>query len=169
MPPVSRRRRSWRNPALSSGMWLRSSSLRINRLRGTRGRSRASTEIDCRIRFGSTRLAPKRSFGPLSGDRRVGGHHVAVAGVRNAKSAMKRHLRPGWRDSCRSRVFQSLLRLRRWWANPSTSCSGPISNASQIRSSVNNVIGRPASIICQWRTLKPQEIMSSWVSLRSTR
>jgi len=26
---------------------------------------------------------------------------------------------------------------------------------------------RPASIICQWRTLKPKEIMSSWVSLCS--
>ena len=34
-------------------------------------------------------------------------------------------------------------------------------NASQIRNIVNTVMGRPASIICQWRTLNPKEIMSS--------
>ena len=37
------------------------------------------------------------------------------------------------------------------------------SSASQILNSVVSVIGRPASICCQWRAEKPNEIMSSWL------
>ena len=46
------------------------------------------------------------------------------------------------------------LDLRRWCASPSTNRSGEVPNASQIRSSVIKVIGRPASIICQVASIK---------------
>jgi len=44
--------------------------------------------------------------------------------------------------------------------------------ALQMRSNVRTVIERPASICCQWRAEKPNEIMSSWLYpcfLRSSR
>jgi len=58
-------------------------------------------------------------------------------------------------------------RLRRWCERPVRSSSGCNSKASATRSRVIMVIGRPASIICQWRTLNPYESMSSWLSFRS--
>ncbi len=48
-------------------------------------------------------------------------------------------LRPGY----------SLRRLRKWCERPARSCSNVKLNASQIRKSVNTVIGRPDSIFCQ--------------------
>ena len=72
--------------------------------------------------------------------------------------------RPGSSGICASSgdlLPHVFLRLRWCWLSPATSSSSGTSKVSQIRSKVNIVIGRPASTICQWRTLKPYEIMSS--------
>jgi hypothetical protein len=46
-------------------------------------------------------------------------------------------------------------------SKPWTNFDIDISNTSQMRRRVVTVMGRPASICCQWRAENPNEIMSS--------
>jgi hypothetical protein len=48
-------------------------------------------------------------------------------------------------------------------SNPRISRSAGTLNKAQIRNSVVTVMGRPASICCQWRAENPSEIISSCV------
>jgi len=49
-------------------------------------------------------------------------------------------------------------------SSPRTTSHIGVENMRQIRSSVRNVIGLPASTFCQYRTEYPCESMSSWLS-----
>jgi hypothetical protein len=71
------------------------------------------------------------------------------------------NLRNGDGDVRKPYPRYSFLRLRVLGPSPTTRRSIGTSNASQTRRSVKTVQGLPASIICQWRTLNPYEIMSS--------
>ena len=54
-------------------------------------------------------------------------------------------------------------------SSPRTTSHIGFENMRQIRSSVRNVIGFPASTFCQYRTEYPCESMSSWLSPASSR
>ena len=54
-------------------------------------------------------------------------------------------------------------------SSPRTTSHIGVENMRQIRSSVRNVIGFPASTFCQYRTEYPCESMSSWLSPASSR
>lgn len=74
-------------------------------------------------------------------------------------------LLPGKRALSNSCVAVSivcfLVRCFNYLSRPRTSCAIGILKTRQIRSKVRTVIGLPASICCQWRAEKPNEIMSS--------
>lgn len=65
----------------------------------------------------------------------------------------------------RSPLPGELLELFRYipLSSPRTSRSMGTRKTSQMRSRVRTVMGRPASICCQCRAEKPNEIMSSWL------
>jgi len=54
-------------------------------------------------------------------------------------------------------------------SSPRTTSHIGVENMRQIRSSVRNVMGFPASTFCQYRTEYPCESMSSWLSPASSR
>jgi hypothetical protein len=54
-------------------------------------------------------------------------------------------------------------------SSPLTTSHIGVENMRQIRSSVRNVIGFPASTFCQYRTEYPCESMSSWLSPAASR
>lgn len=70
---------------------------------------------------------------------------------------IRRYLVPwGFNSSFPSQPFD-------YRSNPTSIVVSLTSSASQILNSVVSVIGRPASICCQRRAEKPNEIMSSWL------